>query len=111
MENTGKFLSVIVIFLLCVVAVIMVHAESTKYSDADYFEDKYLQNVEVKSARIESPSVVIDVDRTEFLELLGNNSLTTVYRQSNVFYHFNEDMTIAYALEIPMRFFWVGRGW
>lgn len=92
----------------------MIHAESVKYSDADYFEDKYLQdreNVEVKFGSMVSPSVVIGVNRTEFLELLGNNSLTTVYRQSNVFYHFNKDMTIAHVLEIPMRFFWVERGW
>ena len=98
------------VLLICI-GIVMGCAEYTKYSDADYFEDTYLQNVEVISGKIENPSLIIDVDRTEFLEMLDGSSVTTIYRQYNTFYYFNEDATIVYALEIPIRFFWEQRGW
>ena len=98
------------VLLICI-GIVMVCAEYARYSDADYFEDTYLQNVEVISGKIENPSLIIDVGRTEFLEMLDGSSVTTIYRQYNTFYYFNEDMTTVYALEIPIRFFWEVKDW
>ena len=101
---------VLILIGICALGV-LAHANTIRYVDADYFEENYLQEIEVKSAKVESPSVVIRVNRTEFLELLNNSSTTTIYSQFGGFYLFNEEMTIAYHYDVPLRYFWEQRGW
>ena len=110
MSTLDKFCFGIICVLLFVMGTLC-YAKFTSYSNADYFEDKYLQNVEVMAGRIESPSVIMDVDRTEFLELLSDSSVKIVFRQFGRFYLFNEDMTIAYCWDNPLQFFWESRNW
>ena len=100
---------VLMIISICVLGV-FAYANTIRYADADYFEENYLQRIEVKSGKI-SPNVIVSVNRTEFLELLNNSSITTIYSQFGGFYLFNEEMIIAYHYDVPLRYFWEQRGW
>jgi hypothetical protein len=97
--------------VIIALGVISFHAWIIRFSNADYFEETYLTGIEITSGRIESPSVIIEVSREEFLQLVSNQTNPVVYRQNAEFYIFNDEMTIAYNFQTPTTCIWETRNW
>jgi hypothetical protein len=111
MNKLDVFGIILFIIAFIVFGVIPTYAFSTRYSNADHFEETYLAGIKVTSGRIESPSVIIEVSREEFLQLVSNQTNPVVYRQNAEFYIFNDEMTIAYNFQTPTTWIWETRNW
>ena len=55
-------------------------------------------DIEITNAVVDSPSLILPVDRNEFIELAKEKGL--VYRDYNKFYVFSDDLQVAYRYNV-----------
>ena len=102
---------IMLIIAFCSIIFVGFRIGDIKEEDLNYFQENYLQNVKVQKGTIESPSVIINVEMNEFLQILNEQTNPTVYKYMYNFYTFNEGLTIAYKLVLPYRSIWEERSW
>lgn len=97
MNKTDKFHVGLIILLICIMVYLPIKRALDNKQYREYLE---IQGYSVETnIRIESPSLIKDVDEQTFLNLAKSRTIYLPF--VGAFYVFNEDMTIAYCYEIP----------
>lgn len=96
----------VIIIIALVLSVPILGTHQHKLNSASFENVLANQNIQVISARIDSPSAIITVDnRSRFLSVINEFNIQTVYRESRGltatdYYLLTEGNTIAYKFEL-----------